>query len=292
LYPGRCREIVPPRRPSKSLRRGGLSTLRRSGAVSDLLFLFECETREVGQLRVIAERLGLSVQAASHTFRSLARRGLVELRDGRYRPTVRGVDWLHSALGSVRDDLAERLDRLHIVRTTRAVASAPIQKGTIVALEIRDGTLTARPGGGHGSRGRAHSSAPSGGLVDVGELEGIVPLPHGRLTVLALPADRLNEAALGAEVRHALTPISNGLLLAFGLEAGHVLGRAIPARSPIRFGVAPAIIEATRLGVDCTLVVVDRDLPRVFEQLQGPDVPPVEFLPLSRSRRRRRSGTR
>ena len=84
----------------------------------------------------IADRLGLSVQAASHTFRGLARRGLAELKEGRYRPTVAGVDWLHSALGTVRDDLSERLDRLPIVRTTRAIAASNLAAGSKVGLSI------------------------------------------------------------------------------------------------------------------------------------------------------------
>jgi putative transcriptional regulator len=283
---------MPPRSPSKSLHRGGLSTLRRLGAVSDLLFLYEAETREVNQLRTIAERLGLSVQAVSHSFRSLRARGLAELREGRYRPTVRGVDWLHSALGSVRDDLAERLDRLHIVRTTRAVAAGTIRPGDPVTLEIVGGTLTARPGTGTASRGRAHSGARTGELVDVGELEGIVPLPHGRLWVVALPAERVRDPRLLPEVRNAVGRSPPGLLLASGLEAYHVLRRASPSRPLIRFGVAAAILEATRLGVDCTLVVVDRDLPRLFEQLPGPDVPPIEFLALGSGRPRARRAAR
>jgi putative transcriptional regulator len=260
--------------------------------VSDLLFLYECETREVTNLRSVAERLGLTVQAASHTYRSLSRRGLVELSGGRYRSTVQGVDWLHSAFGSVRDDLADRLDRLHIVRMTRAVATGPIEKGDRVSLEIRAGTLTARSGAGRGSRGRAQNRAAAGELVEVGELEGIVPLPHGRMRVLTLPVDRLHDPALVAQTRAVVKAASEGLLLAYGLEAAHVLGRASPTRPAVRFGVAAAIVEATRLGVDCTLVVVDRDLPRVFEQIEGPEVPPVEFLSLGGGRRRSRSRLR
>ena len=260
--------------------RSGLSALRRSGAVSDLLFLYECETREIGQLRAIAERLGLSVQAASHSYRSLRRRGLVELREGRYRPTVRGVDWLHAALGGVRDDLAERLDRLHIVRTTRAIATGRVEPGDPVALELRDGVLLARPGTGLGSRGRARTRAGAGRLVDVGELEGIVPLPRGKVRVAPLPAARLDDPELVRQLRAALEESAPGLLLAYGLEAYHVLSQARPARPFVRFGVAAAIEEATRLGVDCTLVVSDRDLPRLFEQFEGPDVPELEFLPL------------
>jgi predicted transcriptional regulator len=265
-------------RPGAS--RSGLSALRRSGAVSDLLFLYECETREIGQLRVIAERLGLSVQAASHSYRSLRRRGLVEQREGRYRPTVRGVDWLHAALGGVRDDLAQRLDRLHIVRTTRAIATDAVDAGDAVALELRDGVLLARPGSSAGSRGRARHRAAAGRLVDVGELEGIVPLPRGKVRVAPLPAARLDDPGLVRQLTTVVARQPPGLLLAFGLEAFHVLSQARPPRPFARFGVAAAIEEATRLGVDCTLVVSDRDLPRLFEQFEGPDVPELEFLPL------------
>ncbi len=258
----------------------GLSTLRRLGAVSDLLFLYEAETRPAGQLRTIAAQLGLSVQAASHSFRSLRHRGLAEYRDGRYRPTVRGVDWLHAALGSVRDDLAERLDRLHIVRTTCAIAAAPVADGEGVRLEIVDGLLTARPGAGSGSRGRAFGAARAGELVDVGELEGIVPLPVGRLRIVCVPADRLRAANLGEEVRDALAAAPDGPLLAYGLEACHLLDRLRPGRPVGRFGVAAAAQEASRLGVASTLVVVDRALPRLLAQFTGTEVPPFEFLPL------------
>lgn len=229
---------------------------------------------------MVADRLGLSVQAASHTFRSLARRGLVELRDGRYRPTVRGVDWLHTALGGVRDDLAERLDRLHIVRTMPAVATAAIAAGQAVTLAIQDGVLTATPGSTDGSRGRVIQAAGAGELVEVGELQGIVPLPHGRLQVVAIPSDRLVDRALPAEVRATLVAARPGLLAAFGLGAFHVLARAAPARPFVRFGVASALAEATELGVDGTVVVTDRDLPRLFEQFDRPVTPSLEFLPL------------
>jgi predicted transcriptional regulator len=283
----RARPVPAPRTAA----RRGLSALRRAGAVSDLLFLYECETREVGQLRAIAERLGVSVQAASHSFRSLRRRGLVELRGGRYKPTVRGVDWLHAALGGMRDDLAERLDRLHIVRTTRAIATGPVAPGDPVALELQDGVLLARPGTTSGSRGRAHSRASTGELVEVGELEGIVPLARGRVRVLALPTARLTEPSLAREVRGAVERWPEGLLLAFGLEAVHVLSRARTFRPVVRFGVAAALAEASRLGVDSLLVVADRDLPRLFEQFAGPDLPELEFLRLGDGRGRRGART-
>ncbi len=269
--------------------RSGLPALRRSGAVSDLLFLYECETREVGQLRTIAERLGLTVQAASHTFRSLSRRGLVEHRHSRYRATVRGRDWLHAALGGLRDDLAERLDRLHIVRTTRAVAGAAIAPGDAVTLELKDGILLARPGVGSGSRGRARTGAVSGGLVEIGELEGIVPLPYGKVRVVPLPRGRLADPKMARELRAVVERWPDSLLFSFGLEGYHTLSRARTFRPIVRFGVAAGIAEAARLGVDSTLVITDQDLPRLLEQFDRPDVPELEFLRLGEPRRGGRS---
>ena len=269
---------MPTSRRIPSARPSGLGALRRIGTVSDLLFLYECATREVAQLRTIADRLGLSVQAASHTFRGLARRGLAELKEGRYRPTVAGVDWLHSALGTVRDDLSDRLDRLPIVRTTRAIAASNLAAGSRVGLSIRDGTLTARAGASGPSHGTARTAARRGELVEVVDLQGIVPLPTGRLRLLSLPAERLHDPRLIRMLRAAVGSPPTGLLAAQGLEAYHLVGRAVPGRAIVRFGIAAAVTEATRLGVDCTVVVVDREVPRLFDQFEGPEPPALEIL--------------
>jgi len=246
--------------------------------VSDLLFLYECATRDVAQLRTIADRLGLSVQAASHTFRGLARRGLVEMRDGRYRPTVAGVDWLHSALGGLQVDLVERLDRLHIVRTTHALAQAPISAGARVVLAVEDGLLVARPGSRGASRGVARNAAHRGDLVEVEGLEGIVPMRPGALRVLTVPSDSLGERGLTEALAGMIGPSGGGLLAAQGLEAYHLLGRAAPHRMILRFGIAAGIEEATQLGVACTVVVLDRDAPRLLQQFEGTSPPLIDFV--------------
>src|SRR5258708_36798159 len=78
-----------PRRRDRSAA-SGLPDLRRAGAITELLFLYEVVTRETTQLQPIAARLGLTVQAVSHGLRQLERHGLVTHREGRYRATVQG----------------------------------------------------------------------------------------------------------------------------------------------------------------------------------------------------------
>jgi predicted transcriptional regulator len=278
---------VAPNRPSIPPTASGLGALRRIGAVSDLLFLYECTTRDIGQLRTIAEALGLSVQAASHTFRGLARRGLVELRDGRYRPTVDGVAWIHATLGGLEKDLAGRLERLHIIRTTHALARAPIEKGDSVVLSVEDGALTARPGSTGPSLGTARNRARPGDLVQVAELEGIVPIRRGTVRVAVLPSERADDPSLLRSVATAFGKGSYGLLAAQGLEAVHLVERALPGRPIVRFGIAAAVDEASRLGIDCALVVVDHELPRFLSQLERPQSLPLDFVSLAPRGRRR-----
>jgi putative transcriptional regulator len=268
----------------------GLGALRRLGAVSDLLFLYECTTREVAQLRQVAEPLGLTVQAASHTFRGLARRGLVELREGRYRPTVAGVAWMHATLGGLEKDLAGRLERLHIIRTTRALARAPIEPGESVVLTLEEGALAARPGQSGPSTGTARTGARTGDLVEVAELEGIVPLRRGRVRAAVLPSHRIGDPTLARAVVRGFRGFAYGLLAAQGLEAYHLVGRAFPGRPIVRFGIAAALDEASRLGIDCAVVVVDYELPRLLNQLESPQAPPVEFVSLGSERRPRARG--
>lgn len=253
-----------------------LAGLRRAGAITEILFLYECTTVRPTRLRPIARSLGLTVQAASHCFRQLRARGLVELVGGQYRPTVRGVSWLHRMLGGLREEIDGRLSGLHIVRSTRALAADGIDEGAPVALTMEEGVLTARPAAGGASRGRARAGARAGELVEVGDLEGIVPIVPGRVLVLTLPADGEEDGpGLLEALRDRVAETPRGLLAASGLEAFHALRHATD-RPIARFAVAAIGRDAARLGVDTTIVVTARELPRLLEELNGSGLPALE----------------
>lgn len=267
----------------------GLAGLRRGGTVTELLFLYECATLEPTQLRPIAERLGLTVQAVSHSYRELRRRGLVTMRDGRYRPTVEGVAWLHETLRRLGDDLRERIDRVHVIRSTRALAIEDLAEGAAVSLELRNGLLSARPGSSGPSRGRVRHGARKGSLVEVSDLEGIVPLTSATIAVRTLAASDLTDPHLAARVRASLPSDPLALVAADGLEAYHVLSKAV-ARPVLRFASGTACLEASRLGVPSYLLVLESDLPHLLAQFAGPSPPPLEVAPLpgdGTARRRR-----
>jgi predicted transcriptional regulator len=269
---------------------GGLGALRRRGAVTELLFLYDLTTRDVPNLRGIAERLGVTVQAVSHSFRQLRLRGLVEMRRGLYRPTVAGTAWLHAALGDLRRDVDRHLERLPVVRSARAVAAVDLHEGDPVSLSIVEGTLTARAGGGGPSHGRAAAAARTGELVPVTELEGIVSIVRGEIRILTIPVDAIHSPGTLVALRKALRARTPGLLVTHGSEAAH-LTRAATERPFVRFGAAAAAAEASGVGVPTTVVLLDEELPRFLEPFQGPDPPPLTVgrLPLGGRRRRDRT---
>jgi predicted transcriptional regulator len=278
--------MAPPARRTSDARPPGLPGLRRPGTVTELLFLYECLIGEPSQLRPVAESLGLTVQAASHTFRGLTRRGLAEVRDGRYRATVKGVAWLHATLGNVADDLRGRLGRLHVIRTTRAIAGADLAADALVSLELVDGLLTATPGGAGASRGITRGVARQGELIAVGGLEGIVPLARATVRVLTVADVAVNRPETITSIRKVVGEDPVALLAAPGLEGYHLLRRATE-RAIVRFAVAEACAEASRVGVPSLVVVLETELPRFLAPLAGADPPPfsVERLPVPGRRR-------
>jgi predicted transcriptional regulator len=259
--------------------RAGLAGLRRGGTVTELLFLYECATLEPTQLRPIAERLGLTVQAVSHSYRQLRRRGLVTVRDGRYRPTVEGVAWLHETLRRLADDLRERIERVHVIRSTRALALGHLEEGEVVSLELHHGLLSARPGGSGPSRGRVRTGGRKGSLVEVSELEGIVPLTPAPIRVRTLALADLGDPRLASRVRANLPTDPLALVAAEGLEAYHALSR-VGARPVLRFAVGSACLEASRLGVPSYILVLESELPYLLAQFAGASPPPLEVAPL------------
>ena len=269
-----------PRPTARGRGRKGLAGLRRRAEVTELLFLYECTTAPPTRLRPIADRLGVTVQAVSHAYRGLARRGLVESRDGRYRPTVTGVDWLHSRLGELQDDLADRLVRLRIVRSCRALAGATIRGGEVVSLSLEHGILTARPGGWGSSTGRAAGAARSGSIVEVIDLHGIVPLRSAPVTVLLLDPKRSDDPGSVRRARRFLEGQPAGLLAAVGLEAYH-LAQQVGHASVLRFGVGAACREASLLGIPSTVLVSAPELPRLLGDLGEVDPPPMSVRTLS-----------
>ena len=269
-----------PEDPSESVR-WGLDALRRSGRVTELLFLYEVATGTHSRLRSIAKALGISVQATSLLYRELAQREWITQSDGVYRPTIQGTEALHAGLSTLTGDLEDRLARLRIIRKCRAIAAADLEKGDRVRLELREGTLTATRGEGGPSQGRVARGGRKGDLVEVVDLQGIVPITSAKILIIVISSPSLNPDRDVPLLRRALSREPLGLLAADGLEAWYLASRA--TRGPIlRFGVAMAAREASQVGVPVTVLTTDDLLPSLLQRLtERSPQPPLEIKTLT-----------
>lgn len=261
----------------------GLASLRSGGRTTEILFLYEVATRSHSRLRLIANELGISVQAASLLYRRLSSQGKVVLSDGIYHLTVKGTASLHSSLGALTQDVQERLEHLQVIRRCRAVAVAQLKAGTPVDLSMRDGVLYASKGRSGPSRGFTSHAAEGGDLVEVERLEGILPLASATVICLSFPLAEAGSPGIARRLLVAIKNVKAGQLAAYGLEATHALSRA--TRGPIvRFGVPSAAREASQVGVSTLVVTTDDKLPDLLQKLdQFRPAPPLELRVLGES---------
>lgn len=262
----------------------GLGGLRSPGRVTELLFLYEIATKTHSRFRSLARTLGVSVQTISLLHRELLRRGWIQPVEGIDRPTVAGIEALHESLLGLSRDLEERQARLRIIQNCRALALAPIRKGQPVVLQMRQGWLVARPGSGGASRGRARQAARTGDLVEVTDLQGIVPLKPLPISVAVLPGGRPLAKSVFRELEGLLRRERPEFLAADGLESWQALRRV--TRRPIeRFGVIPAAREAAQLGVPGLVVTTEENLPDLLRGFsEGSPRPTLSVRTLGRGR--------
>jgi len=245
-----------------------------------LLFLYEVVTNRHTRLRTIADRLGMTVQGASEYMHGLDREGLLTVVDGEYRATKKGVEFLLRNLRELRNFVEQASRSMAFVEATAALAGAPIHRGDRVGLFMEDGQLVAYPNRASPSTGVADEEAAKGQDVAVRNLEGIVGLHPGRITILRVPSLRNGGAKAidPAKGRRALRRAGRGLVAA--MEVSGIAGaRALGLRPRIEFAVLPATLEAAERGVDVLLVVPEERAAEAVQAIEAANAKLEDKIP-------------
>lgn len=252
------------RRVEDALRR-----LRDRTAITRLLIIAELHRRTGATLSDVAEALGVTVQAVSVHARALAEDGILHIRDGTYQVAPKGLQRLHEGVRHLHTALTDLAAPLDVIQVTSAVAAAAITQGQSVALFMEDGDLAARPGATAPSRGTARNAAKPGEEVIVEQLQGMVRLDPGRLTLVSLPGPA--EGGIRNIDRPGLTRLLHGRKPA--KVGAHGTGARILARTLQGFGLDfefaadRAAFNAAERGLDALLFVTRDRLPEVMEAI-------------------------
>ncbi len=250
-----------------------LRRLRDRTAITRLLIVAELHRKPGATLSDVAAALGITVQAVSVHARALAAAGSLQLTDGAYRVAPKGLQSLHEGVRHLHDALNELAAPLDVIQVTSAVAAAPIAAGQSVGLYMEDGELAARPSTTAPSRGKAQNAAKAGDEVIVAQLQGMVRLEPGRLTLVSLPGPaeggvaRVDRAGL-AKLLHGRTPARVGAHGTGATLLARQLAKSAGGRLDFEFAADRAAFNAAERGLDALLFVTRDRLAEAMDTVE------------------------
>ncbi len=235
------------------------------------------------QQRDIARKLDVTSQAISEYIKELVKDGWLTT-DGRsrYRVTKEGTNWVLRTFRDLRDYSAFVGKAINNITVCTAVAGHDLSQGQAVGLEMKDGMLYATEDTGKQAKGKAVTAAKKGEDVGVSNIEGIVELVMGKITILRVPgiqrggSGRVDLGKLKKEVTSRKEPLG-----AIGIEAITAL-RRIGIEPRYLYGVAEAAIEAARSGLPFVIACTEEDAPQLLAQVTGANLD-YEILDLRES---------
>lgn len=232
------------------------------------------------QQKSIAAKLGITPQAISDYIHQLLKEDLV-VSTGRssYRVSTKGVNWMLKVLRELRSYASLVEQAVTNITVCAAIAESDVNQGQAVGLRMKDGLLFATAQTDTGARGIAVSSVKRGEDVDISQIEGLVELTRGRVTILQVPSIQRGGSRqadlelLQAKVSH------NQQVGAIGIEALISL-RRIDIEPRYLYGVTEAAIEAARCGLSFTVVCTDDAIPGLIKRLQQEEEMSYELIDL------------
>lgn len=244
--------------------------LRSKNLATKFRILLEMASRQPNvQQKAVAAKLGITSQAVSEYVKELMRDGWLGSQGrSRYKVTREGVDWilrmtreLHSYTSFVSKVVSD-------ISTSTAIADSDLSEGQSVSLHMKGGLLFASALiSDKGARGRTVSEARRGEDIGVSNVEGVIGLKMGEVTIGKVPnvqgggSRDTDLARLKAEVEKA------DLVGVVGVEALVALKNA-GARPDYRYGVREAAIEAASCGLSFLVLCAEDEVPGLAQRLE------------------------
>jgi len=221
------------------------------------------------QQKLIASKIGVTPQAISEYIKQLLRDGFI-VSDGRsrYKVTNEGVDWVLQMLRELQNYSAFVRRAITNATVCAALAEDNLSQGQVVGLRMKDGLLYASAKVDKQARGLSVSDALKGEDVGVSNIEGIIDLKIGKITILKVPGiERGGSAKTDIDrLRREIPP--DVLVGAIGIEALSALNKIGIAPQHF-YGVKETVIEAAHSGLSSAVVCVDGYLSSLIQKLEN-----------------------
>jgi len=219
------------------------------------------------QQKDIARKIGVTSQAVSDYISKLEKDGWIT-SDGRsrYRITQEGVNWMLKSLRELQQYTSAAESVLTNITTWPAIAALDLKKGQPVSLMMCDGLLYASNHLGSGASGIASDKAKKGEDIGITDIEGILALETGQITVLEVPSIQ-SGGSRNIDLKKMKKGLVQGKLIgAVGIEAIVAL-RQLGTTPDYLYGVPQAAIEAARSGLPFVIVCTGSESPALLQRL-------------------------
>ena len=220
------------------------------------------------QQKDIATKLGVTPQAISDYVHQLTKDKLV-ISTGRsqYKISTKGVNWMLKVLRELRSYTSMVERAVTNVTVCAAIAECDLDQGQAVGLKMQNGLLFATSQMNGGARGIAVSSVSQGEDVDISNIEGLVDLTKGRISILQVPSIQKGGSRQVDLERLRARITNNQQVGAIGIEALVSL-RRVDIEPRYLYGVTEAAIEAAHCGLPFGIVATDDAVPGLIKRLQ------------------------
>lgn len=226
---------------------GPVRILRDVREGTRLLILLELTRHRHSRLKGLAEKLDVTVAGVSEYMTGMEEEGLAQHVGGEYRATQKGVEFLQERFRALKAFVESSAREMAIIDEAVALAAEDVEEGDRVGLFMEKGTLVARRRSSP-SAGVAAITAKRGDVLWVRDLEGIVALRPGKVSIARLAGRATVDGG-----RRLLRRVKPDAVAAFDLR-GQRLASRLAVDHVIEFAVVPAAIEAAQRGLSVLLL--------------------------------------
>ncbi|MGC8663197.1 MAG: winged helix-turn-helix transcriptional regulator [Thermoplasmata archaeon] len=225
------------------------------------------------KIKEIAKSVNITIQGVSEYIKILRKEGLI---DKDMQITTKGTSFVMDKIEELRAYVSNIIGQVKMMRTTEAIAGEAINKNEKVGLFIENGYLTAKREKSP-SEGISINHAEKGEDIGIKDLEGIIDLKMGSITLCRLPSinDGGSRSVNEKKIKSLITEnIKTGI---FGAVA-YVTLKKFDIKIDFEFGAVKAAQEAAHRGFSSTIFVSSDLFKYVIEELERTQ-PGLSFVP-------------
>lgn len=221
------------------------------------------------QQKDIASKLNITSQAVSEYVKELIKDGWLSSQGrSRYKVTREGVDWILRMARQLQSYSSFVSKVVSDISVSTAIAEDDLSGGQPVSLCMKDGLLFASPiMNDKGAKGIAISEARKGEDVGISNVEGVIKLKTGKITIGLIPNVQ-EGGSRNTDLVKLKEEIDKARLVgAIGIESLVAL-KQIGIELDYAYGVKEAAIEAAHSGLPFLVICVEEGVPVLVQRLE------------------------